>query len=232
MSLVSTIAKFHNGEELVGDNKKLFRISHVNYYTGGELAYAVSLGLKITMDKSDDNFLHYPRTHCVTGSQVFRKYVKYLYKLKKDGVKPAKTLLNTIWGVLVQNNLVKIIIDENDDVEDGHEICHEGNEIYQIIPIDESRSEVWILKKDPFATDFARMKPFLLASCRLKMAKTIQPFLKHVHYCHTDSIVSDIPLDLGEDNGEMGSFAFEGETDENGYVKNSNGLCPRECFKL
>ena len=168
----------------------------------------------------------------MSGSQVFRKYVNYLYRLKKNGVKPAKKLLTNIWGVLVQTNLVKITFDENDDVEDGHEICHEGSQIHKIITLDDTRKEIWILKKTPFVTDFARMKPFLLASCRLKLAKTIQPFLKHVHYCHTDSIVSDIPLDLGEDNGELGSFAFEGSTDENGYVKNSNGLCPRECFKL
>ncbi len=56
--------------------------------------------------------------------------------------------------------------------------------------------------------DFARMKPFLLSSARLKLSSIIHPYVDNIQKIHTDGILSDIKLDvvLGD---KIGHLRFE-----------------------
>jgi len=82
------------------DLAKLVWISKRNYYTNYELSYYRMKGIKIKIIEEPINFLHYPRNYCLTGSQIFGKFARNLYKMKKvDGINAAKKLLNNIFGV-------------------------------------------------------------------------------------------------------------------------------------
>jgi hypothetical protein len=198
--------------------KKLIWINHANYYSHYELQYAKDKGLKITMlSKDGGNFLHYPRNHCKTGSEIFGDYAKTLYKLKESGIHMAKLLLNSIWGILIQKSIVKIghIRGQPFDLK-------EGNEIVKMEIVTDTYRIFHVQKINVYEHAFARMRPFFLAKCRITMAKHIEPFINDVYYSHTDSIVSCKPLPF-EDDGKLGSFKFEGHF-KNTEIKNANSV--------
>jgi hypothetical protein len=199
-----------------GDLKKIIWINKDNYYTHYELRFMREKGLKIEMIEEPDNFLHYPRNHCKTGSEIFGKFTKVLFALKQKNVcSGVKKLLNHIWGILTKANK-KVLI---------HNIETDGQitgDFIDIQPLDDTLTlfKVTSLYEKKFENDLARMKPFFLAKCRLTIAKIVDPIIDHVFYSHTDSLISNIPLDL-IDNGELGNFKFEGFC-KNGYI--SNGM--------
>ena len=202
-------------EKPEGDLQKLFWINKENYYTHLELTYARSKGLKITMIEEDFNLLHYPRSYCKVGSEIFGKFTKYLYDMKSKGIKSAKKLLNHIWGRIIKINAIKII----HKISDGE--FYLKKDIINTIPLDDDRIEVHVLNKNEiFGSNFARMKPFFLAKCRLTMSKHIEPIIDDVVYSHTDSIISKIPLNF-KDNGKLGDFKYEGML-KDGWIKNHN----------
>jgi len=202
-------------EKPEGNLKKLVWINKENYYSHLELTYAKSKGLKITMIEEEFNLLHYPRSYCKVGSEIFGKFAKDLYHIKSKGIKGAKKLLNHIWGIITKINAIKII----HKISDGE--FYLKKDIMNTIPLDDDRIEVYILNKSRiFESNFARMKPFFLAKCRLTMSKHIEPIIDDVVYSHTDSIISKIPLNF-KDNEKLGDFKYEGML-KNGWIKNHN----------
>lgn len=202
-------------EKPTGNLKKLFWINPDNYYTHNEIRYAIEHGLKVTIINEKDNFLHWPRDHCRTGSEIFGDFVKYLYEMKERGVRGAKLLLNCLWGICVKRNY-KIL---THDLRDGEFDLFSG-EVVETDMLDDNHIQLKIsYSTNQFKTQLARMKPFLLAKCRLTMAKTIEPVIEHVKYSHTDSIISSIELQL-KDNGKIGSWKDEGYCE--GEVINMN----------
>jgi hypothetical protein len=156
----------------------------------------------------------------VTGSQLFADYVYYLYDFKKQGIRAAKNLLNCLWGALCQQNLYTFIhdIEKHGDYEP-----FENTEILEVIPLNNEYTKVKITqikKNSRFETNFARINPFLMAKCRSIMAKTIQPYVEHVKFCHTDSMISDIELPI-KTGDELGDLAYEGFC-ENTKIMNKN----------
>jgi len=205
--------------------KKLVWINPDNYYTHLELQYFREKGLKIEIIDEENNFLNYPQSYCKAGSTIFGEYAKTLYKIKEEyGCQGAKKLLNHIWGVLCKKNKKVIMFNPETD-----EPLDDDNP-YELTQLDDNLFEVTFLREQKFEYDLARMKPFFLAKCRLTIAKTIEPFVEHVHYSHTDSILSDIPLDL-KDERELGNFRYEGYC-EDGYVKNANSRSPNSEFVI
>ena len=82
-----------------------------------DLRNADFLGLEMKLIISDDwNFLSYPRSHCLTGKDVFGKYIDIVYKYKTENVEGAKFLLNILSGAIGESNKTKVIVDE-DDIE-------------------------------------------------------------------------------------------------------------------
>lgn len=203
------------------DLKKLIWINPGNYYSHYELTYARDKGAKIEMIEENDNFLHYPRSHCKTGSELFGDFTKMLYQLKLEGkCSGAKKLLNQVWGMLVKTNKKVVIHNIHDPPLEG--------DAYNVMQIDDENFEVTYLREQCFEYNLARMKPFFLAKCRLTIAKTIEPVIDHVFYSHTDSIISDIKLDLDISN-KLGSYKFEGYC-ENGFIKNGMSRTHNDLF--
>ena len=194
----------------------LFWINRENYYTHYELTYARDHKYKIKMIDEPDNFLHYPRNYCKTGSEIFGGYVGYLYPKKQAGCAYAKDLLNSLWGNICKLNLQKKVV----NIADGYKESDGWTTITTNI-ISDTQIEIYRLSANQmiFESNFARMKPFLLAKCRLNMAKIIEPIIDNVFYSHTDSIISNIPLTNLRLSQELGCFKYEGEISE---VKNMN----------
>lgn len=206
-----------------GSLKKLIWVNPSNYYTHYELTYFREKGLKLQMIEEKDNFLHYPRSHCKTGSEIFGEFTKTLFELKEvNKISGAKKLLNHVWGALTKKNK-KVVIHKITDppLED---------DAYEMIPIDDETFEVTYLREKKFEYEMARMKPFFLAKCRLTMAKTIEPHVSHIFYSHTDSIISDIPLEF-KDNKKLGDFKYEGCCEE-GFIKNGMSRTQNKHFSI
>lgn len=189
------------------DNSKIFKLNSANFYTSIEINYAVKLGFKVTLIEDDkDNFLEYLRINCKTGHECFNEYVKLLYPLRQNNniKERVKSLLNCLWGALTQKNIFTKIYDP--DVE-----CElEGDcEIIEMVPYNETLYKIVYMKRNqPYETNWARIKPFILAKARIKISEFIRPYKEHIKRCHTDSMTSDIKLDI-KHSLELGKMKLE-----------------------
>jgi hypothetical protein len=200
---------------------KIFQQNSSNYYTHIELNFAKKKGFKIKIiEDSEPNFLYYSREKCLLGSQCFKEYVDLLYGLRRTNPnlnKRCKTLLTTLWGALCQHDecQIKIKLDEEFEVAEHNEIFKtEWNETHMTLTL--------IRKNKPFETNWARMKCFILAKGRVKIAEYIYPHMDHVKRCHTDSMVTDIKLPI-KHSDKLGELKYEGYSKEC-IIKNSQQM--------
>ncbi len=210
-------------ERPTDDRQYLVWINEGNYYTHYELNYFKELGLTYELLEEENNFLHYPRNYCLNGSQIFGEFGHEIYNYKCNQVPRAKKLLNTLWGILVRPNIDVKVYKKGELIEFDES---------DILPLERKNGDIEVktLREKPFEFDLARLKPFFLAKCRLTMAKHIQPHVKDVYYCHTDSIISSKPLNF-VDKGKLGNFKYEGMV-EKGFVKNKVHRTNNKYFKL
>ena len=198
--------------------RKLFRINDRNYYTGNEINYAKELGLDVELIEDDEpNLLHYPRKNCKTGQQVFREFVNLIYPLReKPEIKHrCKSFLRSLWGALCHENTQNIVYEQDEDVE-----IYDSKEILADKPHGETtRIMTLLVKNRPYTSNFARMKPFLLAKARIRISRQIAPHVAHVHRCHTDSMDSSIELPI-ECSMELGQMKLT-EIIENAEIVNA-----------
>lgn len=185
---------------------KLFRMNNDNYYTHIELEYARSLGFKLELiEDGEDNFLHYSTDKCMKASQIFKEYVDLLFPLKQKGLIGgiAKELLNTLWGALTAENVIKMVADDDFVLYEG-KVERRSYTTYEDITIKEI-----VDPNQLFSYDWARIKPFLTAKGRVTISKKMLPQIDHIHRCHTDGFVSDIKLDTKKTT-KLGELRYEG----------------------
>ena len=86
------------------------------FYTSIDLKMADMLGLKkeLIIDK-DINCILYPRSHCLTGFEIFSKFTETLKPLKESKVEGAKLLLNILSGALSEKNITTFYVDDKKD---------------------------------------------------------------------------------------------------------------------
>jgi hypothetical protein len=205
--------------------KKIFRLNFKNTYTHIDIGWAKKLNLKIELiEDGKPNFLFYSRDKCVTGSECFGEYVKLLYPLRKNPIISArcKSLLRCLWGALCQRNYRKLTAPDPSETNIPFEI-YETKTIIAPIILDDNYENLQFLtiadKSNAYETGWARLKPFLLAKGRVKIAEYILPHWQHVKRCHTDSMTSDLPLAV-HTSMELGMMKYEGFS-PNCNIKNS-----------
>src|SRR6185312_5931353 len=88
--------------------EKLFRYNIHNKYTSIDVRRAreLKLDIKLIVD-GKPNVLIWDRSRCKTGAQIFRPFVKYMFELKEKKVARAKGILNSLWGALTQQVILK-----------------------------------------------------------------------------------------------------------------------------
>ena len=88
----------------------------------------------------------------------------------------------------------------------------EGQEITSITPNDDGLPIFNVVRKDKFyETNYARIKPFLMAYGRVKIAKVMLPILDNIVRCHTDGLISKTELQNLKRMPDLGDLKFEGK---------------------
>ena len=151
---------------------------------------------------------------------MFRWFVDILYELKgKD--KRFKEILNSLWGCLVQEKKTRLVIDLTKE-SDVNLNTDEVEILSQIIEKNKCIIEYIYKNKSSFKTDFARLKPFILSQCRLKMSMLLIDHVESIEQINTDGFKSHIKLDIECGNG-IGDLRYEGKR-ENVKIVNVNKI--------
>ena len=208
-----------------GPKNYQFKINKRNKYTHIDLNEAKRLNLNITLICDDQpNFLYYSRDKLITGKELFKPYMDFVYDLKERKIvksRRAKELLNVLWGKLSQLKVKLFRIEAN-----PLEITNIDNNatIHTITPYNDGSRMIHVLKNDKmFKSSFARLAPFLLSKGREKIAKIIDPIQNIVLRCHTDGIIcSEEPKNI-KLGCKMGDLAFEGYKNKI-QIKNCNEI--------
>jgi hypothetical protein len=174
------------------------------FYTSIDLKMADMLGLRkeLIMD-NNINCILYPRSHCLTGFEIFNKFTETLKPLKEDRVEGAKLLLNILSGAISEKQITTFYIDEKKDnfidLDDLNLKLLKSS-----VSIDRTKSIYKCVNSDRFyCSQFARFKPFMLAHARLTMLKIILPINHLVKKVYIDSIISTEPLEFEEGWGKL-----------------------------
>jgi hypothetical protein len=199
-SKIDRLFRFKPIDVLNNDN-----ILQKSFYTSIDLKIADMLGLKKELIEDNNiNCVLYPRSHCLTGFEIFNKFTEVLKPLKEEGVDGAKLLLNILSGCLGEKNVKKIVVD--DDIDDDKYIDLDSlNLTFHDFSITQKMRSVYkLINKDHFYnSNFARFKPFMLAQARLVMLKIILPVNDIVKKVYIDSVISTKPLEYKEDWGNL-----------------------------
>jgi hypothetical protein len=181
---------------------KLFRFNSKHHYTHYDIQLAKKLGFENNLIQDGQaNALLYVKDRA-NGSMYFRQIVHSLFELKSQS-KLAKKILNAIWGALCQRNKIKKTT--------SHEVnlC-KGEMLIEIKPIGDELNKISYLKQGKFFKhNYARLGCFLTSAVRKQMAEIIYPVRDKVFKCHTDSILSSIPLDHLLIGDRLGDFVLE-----------------------
>ena len=187
---------------------KLMRSNPLDYYTHIDITRARELGYEITLIEDEEpNFLHYSRDRTINASQAFRPFIDYMYKLKQDGVLGSKQIINCLWGVLCESMQMTIFHEEGSDT-----FIDEHKPLISIKPLQDIDNKYEIQLQainKTFKSDWARLKPFLLGKGRALISKVIEPYQDHIMRSHTDSLFSDIQLDI-ETGTDIGDLKYTG----------------------
>jgi hypothetical protein len=190
------------------NKNKLFRFSKVNKYTHIDINSAIEEKFEIKMiEDGNSNMLYYSRNCLIQGHLLFKPFVDYLFDLKKKKVPGSKDLLNALWGTLTQSNIITI----NCNIIKGLNL-RKNQQYIEIEPNenDPTKFKAKIIENNQiFETDFARIKPFMLAKGRYVLKKHAKPFVKDIKYMHTDSMITSVKLDI-KTGDDLEKLKYEG----------------------
>ena len=194
---------------------KLFFFNQNNKYTHTDIYTAKKLGLNIELiTDGQPNFLFYGFDKLIKYCQLFKKYMQYLYELRKKARsnKLIKCLMNYLWGSLCERNTIKNTQDRRKPLT-----YPKGMRISEILPY-VGDTEFNMLKftfaptkeKDIYSGDFPRIGVFLTATARNKLATLLKENEKDIRRVHTDGFIvsGNKEYKLGD---EMGELALEKE---------------------
>lgn len=203
---------------------KLFRKNPKNKYTNIGLTNAKKLGGEINIiEDGNPNYLYYSTEKTTYGKQIFGEYIEYFFKFKREKVPGAKILLNILWGELCSTDVKPYYVTENQK-----KVSVDNRYIHSIQPISDETIKIETTYYNKiFNTDFARIKPFLLAQGRSLLIKVIQPNIDYVKRCHTDGFfttkeITELPKTAPgcAFGNNLGQLKYEG------YYKNSEIIHP------
>ena len=162
-----------------------FRWNRNNYYTSYDILNAFELGLEVNLiEDGKPNALVWDDDQLIPGDVLFGEYVNCLFSLKQKSIPKAKNILNCLWGVLCQQKTNRFVIKGEFQLKEHHHLIsiQPKGDIYIVVTRDAN---------SPFATNWARLKPFLLSMGRLYVARLIREYREHVVRIHTDGFLVD-----------------------------------------
>jgi hypothetical protein len=124
--------------------------------------------------------------------------------MKQNKVKGAKLLLNILWGSLTESKIFKQTADIKDKVDLS------GRDIKRLQYDTHVRINYMKREEGCFRTNYARIKPFVLAYGRMKMYFRFKKYEDIIVRMHTDSIyLTSRPNDLPELSNKLGCLKHE-----------------------
>ena len=196
------------------DPYKFFRFNNKNYYTHFDIEVAIRSGLKVELIIDENaNFLYYSDDKLLNGAFMFKHFVDDLYELKANKIKGVKEVLNILWGALCEMNIHKRNVDFNTEIDlsDYKLLSFGGNEDifnFKLLP----------KRTKQFKTNWARIKPFILAYGRISMYHVYNKYEDLIIRINTDGIwLKEQPKELHEQatdkqtNWKLGYLKCEGE---------------------
>jgi len=208
-------------------SSKLFRFNFDNYYTHFDLTTAKEIGLNIELIIDDQpNFLYYSRDSCLTGYEIFGRYVDKLFDLKQRKIPGSKAILNILWGALCEKNKkdFKHKIGKSDDMPTNIELNFIKPDLF-----DKDANFISYTKLDDiYKHSYARIMPFLLSKARRHMNEILRLYEDKVIRLHTDGcLFSQEPKNI-KYGDKLGDLVFEGYYDhitinKSGEVRDKNG---------
>ena len=189
---------------------KFFRFNPKNTYTHLDVKVAIDYGLKIEMIQNNQpNFLHYSKDKIINGAYLFKSFVDELYELKLQKVKGAKQILNVLLGGLCETNHTNHNYDHNDEMHIN------GSEITNINFDGRMKIRCSYFDKPQFKTNWARIKPFVIAYGRELLYYKFRKYEDDIVYVHTDGILlKDGPHEIFLSD-KLGGLKHEGTFDVN-----------------
>lgn len=196
---------------------KFFRFNPNNYYTHLDISVARKYGLSIELIQDEQpNFLYYSKDKLMNGKYLFGHIVNDLFELKCKNISGSKQILNTIWGALSQGRFNKFSVDSSTELN-----ITNAKIVSMYSTEDKIKLKVISYEYGYFLTNWARIKPFVLALGRDRLFHCFQKYEKDVIRVHTDSItVKDKPTDIltGDKLGYL-KLEYEGPIDLTGLNK-------------
>lgn len=185
--------------------RKVFSFSKNHTYTHTDVIHAMNLkdmGFEMSIELRtdlDNNCLIYTKDKLVDGDKVFGKWYKTIIELKKKYPKNMllKFLSSSLWGHLCSSNDKTV---DDKDIDNYNMDWEDGDDVDWIILDKHSKNDGSFYykvrnKHKPYKTNF-RLKPFITAFCRMKIATTALMDLDNVIRIHTDNVTLKEPLDL------------------------------------
>lgn len=172
------------------DNTFFKKNKKYDYYTHYDLRTAKEMNLNIELvDDGKPNVLLYNcDDDCLGGDKIFKEIVDELFLLKSKGIIGAKLLLNTLWGKLCRQQKKQFDI----KCDESFEIYSE-NTLTSINPSNDDPTTTivkFVNNEKGFDSNYARMKPFLVAKGRRDIYRTMKPNIENVVRIHTDGFIT------------------------------------------
>ena len=119
----------------------------------------------------------------MNGKFLFGHYVNDIYALKEKKIKGAKDLLNKLWGSLSEGNYNKFSVDSETklDITDAKIVSMYSTE-------ERIKLKVISYKDGYFKTNYARLKPFVLAYGRDRLFHVFKNYEHLIVRTHTDGV--------------------------------------------
>ena len=204
---------------------KLFRFNKTNTYTHIDINDAKKFGLTVKLLQESPNCLLYKKDTLIQGNKLFGEYTKLVFDLKQKKIDRAKVLSVCLWGKLCEiNDKAKLYceVGQTNNLE-----IFDSKNIHLIIPTGKPNQNhncklmiKTAKKSNYFATNFARLKPFLLAGVRRKLRTTCFPHIESIKWIHTDGFLSSKKLDI-KTGTKFGNLKYEGFIEKDYKVKNA-----------
>ena len=195
----------NNGEE---NTRKMFRFNTNHYYTSTDLNVAKKLGLTMTlMEDFEFNFLGYGKGTCMTGSQVFKKFIDVFYKLKCETKnKDFKLVINMLYGTLCMSNVHKFQYDVTKELTANIDLDTDRVVILNQYFIRDNIFRIeYCYRNGNFKYPWVRMKPFILAFGRQMIGRIMQEHLDDIVSINTDGFkaVKKLNITTGTGIGDL-----------------------------
>jgi hypothetical protein len=188
--------------------RKQFRYNEKNCYTSLDLETARRLGLKITLEAGKPNACTYANHQRINANSAFGAFIKPMYDLKRQGCEWAKSFITRLWGILGRLNFKRLVHTEGE----GELVIDEGMLMIKDSEYIGTLTRMYYLtpQNKIFCSDWARIKPFVLAKGRRLISDVVPKYEDDIVAVYVDAIYTKTkPKDITVSDN-MGDLSYKG----------------------